>query len=694
MAKQPASGADTETAVDAATVLAVLPRAVIVAGPDRRIVGWNRAAEDLYGWSAGEAIGHTTDELLIPAHETDHVAAVRDVVVGGETWSGDMTLVHRDGSSLRVRVTNRAVYDDAGAVTAFVGVCEDVAQQRRLEQQRAELSERLRVALDVGGLGTWSWDLASGRTEWDPRMQELYGLPPGALSGTLEMWYSSLHRDDRAEVVAALEHAVETKGSYQVEHRVVWPDGTVRWIHGKGQMVLDDADVVVGAIGCSFDVTEQVEVAHERELAAATERLARERLEFLAEINDALGRATNRHEAMRNVTQASVPRLGDWCSIYVLPDNGSRIPDLEVAHTDPDMLSAALEFQSLIPYDPDAEAMVPTIIRTGQSTLYTELDDDEVINTSATPVEVRAMIEALSLRSVIGAALVKRGRVLGAIQFVNSRSSRSYTEDDVVLAEIVASRIAAALDNLRLREHEQMIARTLQASLLPESLPDVDGVDIAVRYWATGEGTEVGGDFYDVFDTGDATAVVMGDVCGTGPLAAATTGLVRHTIRASAWHGSDAAELLRELNHAMLRSGRSTFCTVCYATLRPTTEGVRLEVTSGGHPLPIVCRRDGSVEPVGEPGTLVGMLDSLKVRPVSTVLRPGDCLVLYTDGVTDVRPPHEIDAELLRRFVGEACRRATDADDVAERLRERIEEVLPLARRDDDIALMVVRIRD
>ncbi|MEI2652574.1 MAG: SpoIIE family protein phosphatase [Microthrixaceae bacterium] len=118
-----------------------------------------------------------------------------------------------------------------------------------------------------------------------------------------------------------------------------------------------------------------------------------------------------------------------------------------------------------------------------------------------------------------------------------------------------------------------MIARTLQASLLPESLPRVDGVDLAVRYWATGEGTEVGGDFYDVFQVDDRTAVVIGDVCGTGPMAASTTGLARHTIRASAWHGATGDAVLSELNHAMLRSGRSTFCTVSYCTLAPTSAG-------------------------------------------------------------------------------------------------------------------------
>lgn len=699
MAKQQATGTPVEAPNDT-VVVDTMPRAVIVADRDGHILRWNQAAEDLFGWSEGEVLGRRSNDFLHPANSAELAGEVRARIVAGETFTGDLTLMHRDGHALRVRVANRAVVDDGGETIAIVGVSEDVSQQRALEQQTTDLAEQLRVALDVGGLGTWRWDLASGRTEWDERIQQLYGLHPGNRSGTLESWYSSLHRDDRARVVAALEHAVETKGSYQVEHRVVWPDGTVRWIHGKGQMILDDSGAVAGAIGCSYDVTEQAELAHERErvaeasiAAAEAERLARERLEFLSEINDALAAAGTQQEAMRNVTQASVPRLGDWCSIYVLPDNGSRIPDLEVAHTDPEMVTAALEFLNLMPYDPDADAMIPRILRTGETAFYRELDD-VVIATSPTPIEIRSMIDALSLRSVIGAALVKHDRVLGAIQFVNSRASRSYTDDDVVLAEIVAGRIAAAIDNLRLRENEQMIARTLQASLLPESLPVVPGVDIAVRYWATGEGTEVGGDFYDVFEVEGSTAVVMGDVCGTGPMAAATTGLARHTIRASAWHGGDAAAVLSELNHAMLRSGRSTFCTVCYTTLTPVDGGVLLEITSGGHPLPLICRRSGEVEVTGRPGTLVGMLDDVAVRPVTTMLQPGDTVVLYTDGVTDVRPPHDIDGASLQQMVHDSCDGAASADHVADRLRDRVEAVLPLGDRHDDIALMVLRITD
>jgi PAS domain S-box-containing protein len=559
------------------TVIEAMARAVIVVDPDGRIVRWNGAASDVFGWTEAEVLGRRTDDILVPAHELDNAGAARARLRAGETVAGDFTLTHRDGRSLRVHVANRAVFGTDGQFLGVVGVSEDVSHQRRLEQESADLA---------------------------------------------------LERERAAEASVA---------------------------------------------------------------AAEVERIARHRLEFLAEINDALATASSRREAMHNVTRATVPRLGEWCTLYVLPDTGSRLPDIDTAHSDPDALVAARDLQARFPYDPDADEMIPRVIRTGESEFYPVLAD--VLTDSATTSdEARAVVPAFALQSVIAVPLVRRDRILGAMQFVNSDSGRVYTDDDLVLAEVVASRIASSLDNLRLREHEQMIARTLQASLLPESLPHVDGVDVAVRYWATGEGTEVGGDFYDVFQVDDRTAVVMGDVCGTGPMAASTTGLARHTIRASAWHGATGDAVLSELNHAMLRSGRSTFCTVSYCTLAPTSAGFRFEVTSGGHPLPIVCRSDGTLETVGLPGTLVGMLDSVRVQPVTTVLHPGDTVVLYTDGVTDVRPPHDIDADVLARMVQHACERGGTADEIAEHLRERIEAVLPLALRNDDIAVLVLRI--
>ena len=156
------------------------------------------------------------------------------------------------------------------------------------------------------------------------------------------------------------------------------------------------------------------------------------------------------------------------------------------------------------------------------------------------------------------------------------------------------------------RSETNYIADRLQRSLLPPHLPDIRGVDIATRFRPAGDRNEVGGDFYDIFQTGpNRWAITIGDVCGKGADAAAVTALARHTLRATAIRGGESPdELLRTLNDAMLVDNPTDFqfCTVAFAGLELGDGSTRLEVSSGGHPLPIVLRAGGEVESVGRAG--------------------------------------------------------------------------------------------
>jgi serine phosphatase RsbU (regulator of sigma subunit) len=394
---------------------------------------------------------------------------------------------------------------------------------------------------------------------------------------------------------------------------------------------------------------------------------------------------------MTNVAHAAVPGLGDWCLVYVLPDDGSRIPDIEIAHTDPAMVRYARGLESRFPYDPDAPLGMAHVIRTGEAEFYPVIDEAVIENFQATEDE-RDLLRDLVLRSSIAVPIAKRGRVIGGLQLLMTKSRRHYTDDDLALARAVAARIASSIDNLRLSEAQRSIASTLQASLLPDQLPEVPGVDIAVRYWATGQGVEVGGDFYDVFPTTDGEwAVVIGDVCGTGPIAAAVTGLARHTIASAAWHGDDEVAVLRTLNRALKARNTGPFCTVVYGTLRPQSTGATFTFACAGHPRPIVARADGSAAFHGRYGTLIGVLDDIEVTATTVDLAPGDALVLYTDGVTDVPPPYEIEEHDLLALVQRATTRTRTAEALADTIEAELTAVLPLERRHDDIALLVLR---
>ena len=689
----------TGSAIDAISVLNSLPRAIIVTTVDGQIVFWNRQAELLYGWERSEVLGRQISDVLVSLPDRAQAEEILGAVRSGEVWSGDFTVLRRDGAPVRVWVTDRPIRDASGATVGIVGASEAIAEQRQLEQRAADLTEHLRLALEAGGMGTFRWDKTTGATEWDARLESLFGLEPGGFDGQFETWAGLLHPDDRAAVLAAVEQAVATKQPYSVEHRVVWPDGSVHWVNGAGRVTTDAAGNVTGTIGCTRDITEQVlgerrrqELTENALAAAELERIHRERLQFLASINDALAASSHRRELMSNVARAAVPRLGDWCSFYALADDGSAMPDIETAHSDPAMVALAGDLQKKFPYDPHATTGMPHVIRTGISEFYPVIDD-ALLDDLDTTDEARDLVRELLLGSSIAVPLVKRGRVLGGLQLVRSTTSRPYNADDLLLAEAVASRIAASLDNLRLSEAQRSIASTLQSSLLPDALPDVPGIDVAVRYWATGEGVDVGGDFYDVFPISDGEwGIVVGDVCGTGPIAAAVTGMARHTIATAAWHGDNPEQVLRNLNKAMRARAVKPFCTVNYGTLRPTGTGVTLTFACAGHPLPVVTRADGTASLVGEYGMLIGVFDEISVTTSTVDLGPGDGMVFYTDGVTDVTPPYALTDQALVALVSRAAVEAQSADALADRVESGLAAILPLEQRHDDIALLVLRV--
>jgi len=568
-----------------------------------------------------------------------------------------------------------------------------------LEQAAQELARHLQLAADAAGLGTWRWDIASGTVEWDARLEELYGFAPGTFPGTFEAYEERIHPEDREAMLAAVEAARRDRRPYRVEHRVVWPDGTVRWVQGSGQVVVDDRDEVVGAIGCSMDVTdlmrtrlELATAAAEAQSAADRERAHRQRLEFLGRINDAVAVAGDREEIMVNVTRAAVPRLGDWCLIYVLADRPGSPPERVAAHADPEREEWARRLAEDVTWDPDAPVGMPMVIRTGLPEFHPSIDE-AALTAAALSDGLRELLRQLSVTSVISVPLTKRGRVIGGLQFVMAESGRHYDEDDLILAQSIASRVASALENRRLADLHREIATTLQASLLPDRLPEISGLHAAVRYWAAGEASDVGGDFYDLFAVDDDRwAAVIGDVCGTGPVAASLTSLARNTIRLCAWRGDDPCAVLSWLNRAMVTNRPGWFLTAAYLVLRPAAGGFDLEVTAAGHPLPIVVDASGTAHPVGVPGTLLGVFDDVTLRPVATRLDAGDTVLLYTDGICDVAPPYGLtEDEVAELFAKAVAAGGDDVERIADEVHERLAAVLPVDDRNDDIALLILR---
>ncbi|MDN4160564.1 SpoIIE family protein phosphatase [Nocardioides sp. SOB72] len=234
------------------------------------------------------------------------------------------------------------------------------------------------------------------------------------------------------------------------------------------------------------------------------------------------------------------------------------------------------------------------------------------------------------------------------------------------------------------------LARTLQQTLVPPVPPRVRGLTLAATYRPSGDGSQVGGDFYDVFPTGpDEQVVVLGDVSGKGVDAAVVTSLVRNTVRALAVLHHRPSSLLAELNDIVGTHETERFCTAVVLRMRREPDGAwRVVVAAGGHPPPLLLRPDEPAVEVDVHGPLVGILPDQEYGETELRLAPREVLVLYTDGVTEARR----DGELFGEVRLHATLDRVGARDVPGLVAELEEEVVAFQSgvTGDDIAIVAV----
>lgn len=259
------------------------------------------------------------------------------------------------------------------------------------------------------------------------------------------------------------------------------------------------------------------------------------------------------------------------------------------------------------------------------------------------------------------------------------------------------SEIKSGEEELRASEGQhRSISHTLQQGLAPPSAPEVPGMEVAVRFRAMGEASEIGGDFYDLFPTGERRwGLLIGDVSGKGVDAATTAALARNTVRATAQHDDSPVYVLSMLNQAVRRQlTPSRFCTAVYATIEVGELWVRVEVACAGHPSPLLLRSHGGVEEVGGRGPLLAGFEDAAYRSEPVHLAAGDSLILYTDGVVEAGERRGDDgARLALSGLGAvlgACVGA-GAEEIAQSIQEAVVEAEGDEGPRDDAAVLVLR---
>ncbi|MFI9720210.1 SpoIIE family protein phosphatase [Streptomyces sp. NPDC052396] len=646
------------------------------------ISAWNDDAEHLFGYPADQVTGKPLADFAAWPHTPGTSTGIAEALCLSR-WEGSYGIRGADGRVIPVYASHLRVRDNEGAPSTVCLLVRDDERAVLLSPQRPPADAN---ATERGGPAD-PFEVFIG----SPAPDDLDGLLQRTVERARDMLdgdaaYLLLATDDETELEVRASTGLPS--ARQRFARVPVEAGAGRYGSARMPSVHDDLSAIPGAVpllaetGMRSVVTvplkvegrltgslgvaaeaahrygneealrlqfaaDRIALAVESARLGELERLRRGSLSFLVEASDLLAGTLDRDQTLALMAQMTVPTLATWCAVYTIADQSSE-PELSyVLHEDEDLIDglkallAKVDPPESVPtpgarlWTAPAEAARAKDLRATLRDLgLTEPDRHH----SAAPGITLATASAVGGETVV-LPLVARNRVIGMLT-LGKPVDDHFRQEILELAEDLSRRAALALDNARLYSERTAISQSLQRSLLPPGMPDIPGVEVEVIYRAAGEGNEVGGDFYDLFPIRDgAYGFAIGDVCGTGPEAAAVTGLARHALRLLAREGFGGPAVLERLNAAILDEGaRSRFLTLLYGELWPQQDGsALLKVVCAGHPLPLRLRQDGSVAPAADPQPLLGVMDDLELYEQTVTLDPGDVLLCVTDGVTERR---------------------------------------------------------
>ncbi|MDH6218956.1 SpoIIE family protein phosphatase [Streptomyces pseudovenezuelae] len=666
-------------------LLDVLGVASVVLDAKGHIVLWSPQAEELFGFPADEALGQYAARIMVDEQHLDLVVKLfADVMLTGQSWAGAFPIRRKDGSTRLVEFRNMRLLDDQGDVYAL-GLCADKSTVRRLERDVA-LSTRL-VAQSPVGLAVLDTDLRY--VSVNPALERLNGIPAEDHIG--RTFREVLPHLDVDAIESAALRVLET-GHPMVDRHTIGrtpadPHEEHAWTISLYRLE-DAAGTVLGVAGAVVDVTEQHRASVEAEAA-------RRRLALIADASARIGTTLELDRTARELADVAVPELADVAAVDLLeavvegrrtslgPAEHAVIRALAVQADDaPEALLAADPPGQVARYGPDR--LVTECVRTGAPVLVAQVGAADLPRIARSP-EAAELLSRAGVHSYLAVPLIARGEVLGALDLKRTRNPLPFSDDDLLLARELAARAAVQIDNARWYQNARDTALTLQRSLLPSHPPVIGGLEVASRYQPAGATTEVGGDWFDVIPLdGCKTALVVGDVMGSGINAAATMGRLRTATTTLASLDLDPARLLEHLDRITQDLDHS-IATCVYAVHDPELRQCR--IANAGHLPPVRLREGRAPElldlPTGAPLGVGGVAFST----TAVDLEPGDRLVFYTDGLVETRQ-HPLDERL------DALLSLLEGPD------RPLEEVCDLLLRtlhqpdnSDDVALLIARVQ-
>lgn len=636
-------------------------------------------------WSTGLPTFH--DDLATEAKMLRDVAIAQDglhgglffpLIVGGET----VGVVEMLDSKRR-----HFSIDDQEAVWVLADELGRMVADRLRREHEAVQRKRIRTALNAGSMGVWSYHIETQTVTWDDQLEELHGLTPGSFEGSLTALADRIHKDDRNETLAKLLDAAREGQRFDHRFRSIRVGGSVLWLQSAATPVSDTEGQLRALTGVSFDITDRV---RSEELLDKQSRHAA----LAADVGRALVSRDDLTQRLQAVAEAVVEHIdAAFARIWTVAP-GHDVLELQASAG----LYTHLDGQhSMIPI---GNLKIGTIAASRTPHLTNDVPNDQLVSHPS-------WAEREGMVAFAGYPLIVGDQLVGVLALFSRRALPKSTL--TALASISDTTAIAILQSWAFREMEVMteqarrtaremeaamldraqVASVLQSSLLPPSLPTVPGWEVDARY---SPGVEVvGGDFYDVFPLHNGWAFMIGDVCGSGPIAARFTALARHTLRTALLLGHGPAGALAALNDSLLSAQNDfRFCTVVCGTIdgaldQDTDTAVRISI--GGHPLPLVVRANGGVEPIGVHGPLLGVLPDPTHQECVVPLGPGDNLVLYTDGVTEAKHGSDLfGEERLRALLSSVKER--NPSSLVSAITRQVGQFSPEAS--DDLAVLVL----
>ncbi|MEU1472245.1 SpoIIE family protein phosphatase [Streptomyces sp. NPDC005761] len=664
-------------------LLDVLGVGAMVLDTEGRIVLWSPQAEQLLGYAPGEALGRFAAQVLVDEEHFELVLRLfTGVMSSGEAWAGVFPVRHKDGTSRLLEFRNMRLQDDRGDFYAL-GLAADGATLREVERDLA-LSVRL-VDQSPIGLAVLDGDLrylAANRA-----LERMDGLSAGGHLG--RRVGEALPFLDTDTIEAAMRDVLRS-GVPQVSHEVVGrtpaDPGTDRAWSVSLYRLDDSGGRVLGIALSLIDVTDRFR-------AAAEVERARHRLALIADASVRIGTTLDLEQTARELAEVTVPELADVAAVDVLDSVLKGRPGL----TEGPLLIQALAIVAARPNpvveaaDPPghaaqygADRLITRCVRTGRPVREPYLDAG-ILARIARDSRSAALLAQAGAHSYLAVPLIARGEVLGAIDLIRTDNPLPFTEDDEVTACELAARAAVSIDNARLYRQQRETALTLQRSMLPRDHHDPVGLEVASRYQPAASRYEVGGDWFDVIGLRHGrTALVVGDVMGSGINAATTMGRLRTATQTLSRLGLQPAEVLGHLDEITADLDPS-FATCVYAVFDP--DAGRCRVSTAGHLPPVLIPRGGAPRLLGlPPGAPLGV-GGVPFSDVTVPFGPGDRLVLYTDGLVETRDD-DIDSRLATLL--ELLRRPDPSlDESCDRLLRELRAPQNL----DDVALLMARVR-